>query len=143
MLDGRPTVTDQVLPHVPVDLVSYSAWDTQDDPELLRDALEYIARHTVDRPPFGDRNVYLGEFGQPENERSEVDVRRRVPKTVETALDWGCPWVIYWQIYCNEARRRPVASNDDVRGFYLIRPDGSKALAWDELHQLLHPPAAR
>lgn len=139
MIDGRPTVTDQVLPHVAVDLVSYSAWDTQNDPAMLRRALDYIARHAPDRPPFGDRNVYLGEFGQPENERTETQVRSRLPETVRTAIDWGCPWVIYWQIYCNEPRRRPVVANDDVRGFWLLRPDGTKAWAWDELARLLGP----
>jgi hypothetical protein len=137
MNDGRPTVTDQVLPEAAVDLVSYSAWDTENDPAMLRKALDYIARHAPDRPPFGDRNVFLGEFGQPENERSEAQVRGRLPATIRTAVDWGCPWVIYWQVYCNEARRRPVAANEDVRGFWLLHPDGTKAWAWKELRRLL------
>ena len=135
--DSRPTVTDRVLPHTRVDLVSYSAWDTQGDPALLRAALDYIARHTPDREPFGDRNVLLGEFGLPENGHSRQQVRQTIRGAVETAVDWGCPWVVYWQVYCNEARRQPVRSNLDVRGFWLLRPDGSKAWAWDELERML------
>jgi len=135
--DSRPTVTNKVLPHTRVDLVSYSAWDTQGDPALLRSALDFIARHTPDRGPFGNRNVYLGEFGLPENNHSREKVRRTIRGAAKTAVDWGCPWVVYWQVYCNEARRQPVRSNDDVRGFWLIRPDGSKTWAWKELYALL------
>jgi hypothetical protein len=129
----RATVANRVLPHTPVDLVSYSAWDTQEDPQELRLALDYIARHAPDRPPFGDRNVYIGEFGLPENERPPEQVGRVVGGVIDTAVDWGCPFVVYWQVYCNEARRQPVRKNDDVRGFWLIRPDGSKSRAWHEL----------
>ena len=140
--EGRPTVTDRVLPRARVDLVSYSAWDTQDNPALLREALDYIARHVPDRRPLGQRNVYLGEFGLPENEFPRGQVRRTISEAMKTAIDWGCPYVVYWQLYCNEARRRPVKTSDDVRGFWLLRPDGSKALAWKELHDLLSPPVA-
>lgn len=135
--EGRPTVTDQVLPRTRVDLVSYSAWDTRGDPSLLRSALDYIARHMPDRDPFGARNVYIGEFGLPENDFPLPDVKRAVRNTVDTALDWGCPYVVYWQLYCNEARRRPVEANGDVRGFWLIRPDGSRGVAWAEIEGLL------
>ena len=136
-LKDRPTVTNRVLPHVDLDLVSYSAWDTQADAELFTRALDYIARHARDRAPFGDRNVYVGEFGQPENERTEPEARRVARDVVHTAVEWGCPYVVYWQVYCNEPRRRPVLENDDLRGFWLVRPDGSKAWAWGELTRML------
>jgi hypothetical protein len=135
--DDRPTVTDSVLPHTHVDLVSYSAWDTQHDPALLRSALDYIAKYTPDREPFGDRNVFVGEFGLPENDYPLPRVQRTVRGTVQTALEWDCPYVVYWQLYCNEARRQPVKTNDDVRGFWLIRPDGTKTWAWHEFRKIL------
>jgi hypothetical protein len=135
--DGRPTVADQVLPHTRLDLVSYSAWDTRGDPKRLRSALEYIARHMPDREPFGERNVYIGEFGLPENDFPPSEVKATVRNTITTALDWGCPYVVYWQLYCNEARRRPVEANEDVRGFWLLRPDGGRGVAWEELHEFL------
>ena len=135
--DGRPTVTDRVLPHTRVDLVSYSAWDTRGDPALLRSALDYIARHAPDREPFGDRNVYIGEFGLPENDFPLSEVKTTLRNTIHTAIDWGCPYVVYWQLYCNEARRRPVEANHHVRGFWLMRPDGSRGVAWQALHEFL------
>jgi hypothetical protein len=138
--ENRPTVTNRVLPAAGVDLVSYSAWDTQDDPVRLRRALDSIAAHTPDREPFGDRNVYIGEFGVPENERSEADVRRIVSGVTDVACEWGCPYVIFWQVYCNEARRQPVRENGDVRGFWLLRPDGTRSWSWQVLHEKLKQP---
>ncbi len=137
MVDDRPTVAARVLPHSRVDLVSYSAWDTQDDRELFRRALDFIADHMPDRPPFGPRNVYVGEFGAPENDWPPEKVDRTLRNVTSVGLEWGCPYMVYWQVYCNEFNRgqakpvAPVTSNDAVRGFWLLRPDGSKGRAWD------------
>lgn len=151
-MEGRRTVTNDVLPHARCDLASYSAYDTiglaADDPakgrEAIRAALDHIASKMPDRPPFGDKNVYIGEFGWPQVV-SEQDPHATPEKslnvtraTVETALDWGCPYIVYWQLYDNESRagkQRPT--NEEVRGFYLIRPDGTEAPAWDYFEKLL------
>lgn len=153
-MEGRRTVTNDILPHTHCDLYSYSAYDTiglaAEDPargaKALRDALDYIASKAPDSRAFGRRNVYIGEFGWPEVP-SKSDPHATTAKslnvirtTVETALDWGCPYIIYWQLYDNESRagkERPA--NDQVRGFYLIRPDGTRAAAWDYLSSLLRP----
>jgi len=148
MRDGFPGVTNKVLPHTKLDLVSYSAWDAAtahySDPNILRQALNFIAAHAPDSADFGDRNVYLGEFGMPENVHSSEKIRIAIPNAVQTALDWGCPYVVYWQLYCNELKdlnaKPPVTSNDAVRGFWLIRPDGTEAWTWDYFHGLLALP---
>jgi hypothetical protein len=137
MRQKRPGVVDRVLPHTKLDLVSYSAWDSQGDPNTFRAALDFIAAHVPDRAPFGGRNVYVGEFGAPENDFAPAKVRATVQNVVKAALDWGCPYVIYWQLCCNEPRRRPVRGNDDARGFWLIRPDGSRSWTWDYFRRLL------
>jgi hypothetical protein len=145
MRQGKPNVVNRVLPHTRLDLVSYSAWDAAtahfQDPQVLRQALDFIAAHTPDSPDFGDRNVYLGEFGMPENKFSLGHVQKAIPNAVKTALDWGCPYIVYWQLYCNELagqERPPVRSNGAVRGFWLIRPDGSKAWTWAYFYGLLN-----
>ncbi|GAB6185815.1 hypothetical protein [Thermopirellula anaerolimosa] len=134
---GMPCVLTHVVPEVRPDLVSYSAWDTQNDPELFRKSLDFIAQYAPDSAAFGKKNVYVGEFGLPENEHSREQVTQLIRNVVSVSVDWGCPWVIYWQVYCNEARRLPVRESQDVRGFWLIRPDGSHAWAWDALSQIL------
>ena len=138
---GKPNVVNRVLPRAKLDLVSYSAWDAMPGKGDLRRALDYIAAQAPDSAAFGARNVYLGEFGWPENDGLEKH-REIVRSAVETALDWGCPWIIYWQLFCNEPKRTPVSANDDCRGFWLLKPDGTRAWAWDYLHGLLRGPAA-
>lgn len=153
-MEGRRSVTNDVLPKTHCDLYSYSSYDTiglaADDPEkgrkAIRDALDYMASKAPDSEAFGDKNVYVGEFGWPEV-KSEQDPHASTEKslnviraTVETSLDWGCPYVIYWQLYDNESRsgkERPT--NEQVRGFYLIKPDGTKAAAWEYFESLLKP----
>lgn len=161
MRTGFPNLVNKVLPHTHVDLVSYSAWDSATehyaDPgpqthnsafgsptKVLRDALDFIAANMPDSADFGNHNVYLGEFGMPENVYSLDKVQTAIPNAVRTALDWGCPYIVYWQLYCNELKdpkaQPPVKSNDAVRGFWLIRPDGTKAWTWDYFHGLFTAP---
>jgi hypothetical protein len=146
MRQGKPNMVISVLPHTNMDLVSYSAWDAAtahfNDPNVLRDALDFIAKNTPDSPDFGNKNVYMGEFGMPENNFSPEQVQEAIPNAVQTALDWGCPYIVYWQLYCNEIRKGkgppPVKNNDDVRGFWLIKPDGSRPWTWNYFYQLLN-----
>lgn len=144
MRTGFPNMVNRVLPHTRLDLISYSAWDSATshyaDPNVLRDALDFIAEHASDSPDFGARNVYLGEFGMPENLYAPKQIRTAIPNAIETARQWGCPYIVYWQLYCNELKdpnvQPPVTRNDAVKGYWLIRPDGSKAWAWEYLHGL-------
>jgi hypothetical protein len=148
MKEGRPNLVNTVLPHTKLDLVSYSAWDATSklsaEPQVFREALDFIAANMPDSLDFGDRNVYVGEFGMPENKYSSGEIQKVIPHVVETALDWGCPYIIYWQLYCNELEDSkqliPAHKNDAVRGFWLIRPDGSRAWTWDYFYELLSSP---
>jgi len=56
------------------------------------------------------------------------------------------PWIVHWQLYCNEitekAKQKPVPQNgmysrDDLHGFWLIRPDGSLGHAAEYFKKLL------
>jgi hypothetical protein len=143
-MQGQVTVINDVFPRTRCDLYSYSAFDTIGaatvDPELgwsralFRSTLDYIAAHAPDSAGFGNRNVMVGEFGWPEvlsaddPDASTEKSLRVLRLTVEEALEWGCPYILYWQVYDNEARRRPP-TNADVRGFYLVRPDGTSSAA--------------
>ncbi|MCP4260746.1 MAG: hypothetical protein GY774_24955 [Planctomycetes bacterium] len=146
MKEGRPNMVDKVLPHTRLDLVSYSAWDAtaeySENSQILREALDFIAKNMPDSIEFGNRNIYVGEFGIPENNHPPEKIRKVIHGAVETSLDWGCPYIIYWQLYCNELKddkqKPPVNSNDAVRGFWLIRPDGSKTWTWNYFHGLLN-----
>jgi len=139
-IEGKVTVTNDVLPKTHCDLYSYSAWDTQRDPELFRKALDYLANKAPDSKLFGSKNVYVGEFGAPENNVGGPEKQLELTKSaVKTALDWGARYVVYWELYCNEpaGKYEGRPKNSDCRGFWLIRPDGTKAPVWNYFSGLL------
>lgn len=158
-MQGRPTVTNEVLPNVPIDLVSYSAWesvvpaatDEAAGRQLIQDSLAYIASHAVDSTvldpdgqPFGDKNVFIAEYGYPEQEagaHGPARLERATRVAVEEAYAFGCPWMVYWEVYCNECcdpdddpcvgiggpnpGADPATQNEHCRGFWLKRVDGT------------------
>lgn len=143
MNSGRINVINAVVPNTNVDMVSYSSYDAiGGDPSVLRDALDFIAMNTPDHPDFGDKNIYLGEYGFPENERSASDYRIGIENATHTAIQWGCQYLVYWELYCNEnnaGTTPPITNNSDTRGFWLVKPDGNNSWSWDYFYGLLNP----
>ncbi len=151
-MQGRTTVTNDVLPHTYCDLYSYSAWDSigqaSADPGLtwsrqaFRSALDYLASKAPDSATFGNRNVYSGEYGWPSvnsvTDPGATDAKQMLVlrMATEEAHFWGCPYILYWQVFDNEARVTPPG-NEDVRGLYLIRPDGTEAPPWKYFNAIL------
>ena len=135
--DGAPCLANLVVPKVAPDLVSYSCWEMQEKPEEMRQALEWLAKLTPDKPPFGDRNIFIGEFGSPENVFPPAKQKSMIEGSLQVAKEFGCPYAIFWAVHCNEVTHQPVKKNDDVKGFGLIRVDGTKSLAWDLLKTAL------
>jgi hypothetical protein len=137
---GRVTATNNVIPFTHCDLYSYSSWDIGFTPEQLTRALDYLKSKAPDSALFGGSDLYLGEFGMAKDHGAPDGTRfERVRELMEAALGWGVRYAVYWQVYDNEAlhpyRGRP--DNEDLRGFWLIRPDGEKAPIWDTLTEQL------
>ena len=126
-----PTMTTKVLPHVELDLVSYSYYDSMSSPITLWKAVETIRQHARTGALYGQQAVFLGEIGIPENEQPNR-LRERWDEFLGVALAMNIPYVVHWELYCNEINPRlkpapkpPVKNNSDVRGFFLVKPDGS------------------
>jgi hypothetical protein len=124
---GAPSVTVDVLPHVPVDLVSYSAWDTRHSPKDFGRALGFIAKYKRPTAPFGERGVYIGEFGLPESDATPEKVLEKTRALMAEIERFGCPYAVYWQLYCNEPVAKEPKANSDFKGFWLVRPDGTRS----------------
>jgi hypothetical protein len=139
----RVSVTDDVLPGVQADMYSYSAWEIGDDPtgERLKEMLAFLDERTP-----GTGNIYVGEYGAAENVRGSAVHLSQVAAHTQAALDWGAAYVVYWQTFCNEfASATPpegTVLNGDMRGFWLVRPDGTKSPVWFYLRDLLAEPEA-
>ncbi len=154
-MDGHPSMANDVFPHTHCDLYSYSAWDTQGDKDLFRQAVLHLKDKAPASEAFGSDNVFVGEFGWPENLPTPHELCRKhgLPRTdgaetqravtanvIDVALELNLPYVVYWQIYCNEPfdrDRRPATANAECKGFWLIRTDGTKTPTWGYLHELL------
>lgn len=64
-----------VLQHWEGDWAAPGSFDSKKDPSDA-EFRGMIADHMPDRPPFGPRNVYVGEFGAPENDWPSEKVDR-------------------------------------------------------------------
>ena len=145
-MQGKPNMVNKVLPHTNLDLVSYSCYDAclksaeDSKSKLLKHAVEFIKKQMPDSKAFGNNNVYLGEYGVPENHYTSKQIEDVMTNTVEVGLEQKCPYIIYWQLYCNELKnpdaKLPVTSNDDMRGFWLIKPDGTKSWHYNYLKEM-------
>lgn len=143
-LDGvRPTLTNSVLPKVDVDYVSYSSYDTIQGSNM-RDqvikALDHIESKLKPRPNWKGKRVYAGEFAirasLADFDAKEHDRRNR--EVISAFLEWGCPYILYWQVYCNEARPElPGGYN----GFWLIDPEGVRYPLYDTFKDYWHAAA--
>ncbi len=140
-MDGKKSVTNDVLPKTHCDLYSTSAYDIQDNAKTLMAGLDYLASKAPDSALYGAKNIFVGEFGFPEN-GAGIGPQKQRDKTraaLQTALRWGVRYALYWELYCNEKAREFEGKprNEDMRGFWLIRPDGSKAPLWDYLKKIM------
>jgi hypothetical protein len=137
---GHPSVTNDVLPRTRCDLYSYSAYDTMAQSEAkFRSALQYLAEKAPDSAAFGDKNLYIGEFGWPESLVTEAQRLEMVRYTLDTALELGARYALIWALYCDGPKGNPTPplGNADLVGNWLIRPDGSRSPVWDFLHRRL------
>jgi hypothetical protein len=143
---GKPGVANAVLPHTTVDLVSYSCYNFLDTPERLTQAVDYLAAHLPPTAVFGQNphSVYLGEFGYPENGKEGLEgVNHRMDNALKVVRDEGLPWAVFWEVYCNEpaAKGLPLplngkANDHNMRGYWMIKPDGTPGMAWHRYRRL-------
>ncbi len=101
MQSGFPNMINMIIPFVQLDMVSYSSYDTMGTPNFLP-ALQFIASHhnrTAAAPPDA---VFIAEFGAPQNLWPNSTVVSTVQSVVQTALAFGCPYVLFWETYDNE-----------------------------------------
>ncbi len=117
-MQGRRTVTNDVLPKTNVDYVSYSSYDSGTDPGP---ALDYIESKLPPKPGLPGKRVWVGEYGFPAVNHSPDEQDRLSRQVMRAGLRWGCPFVLYWGMYNNE-----VDKDGKQRGFWLIDNLGVK-----------------
>jgi hypothetical protein len=88
--------------------------------------LDYIEAHLPESDVPGKR-VFIGEYGFELASFNDVDLQRKYTAAImKWALEWGCPFVLYWELYCNE-NNTPTGEH---RGYWLIDDQGQKQPVW-------------
>src|SRR5690606_16082929 len=152
--NGIPTLTSDVLPNVKTDLVSWSCYEGLSDPLYLWQGIDFIKDNLKSTGEFSKMPIMIGEIGIPENEGSvfgiqsqngiinKQDLIERWDQAMSVFIYKNIPYIIHWQIYCNEIKKgepqSTVYTNDQLRGFWLIRPDGTKSHSAEYLTQIMH-----
>lgn len=128
---GRPRAANTVLPATRVDYVSYSAYDSllPNPEQKLPQALDYLQSQLQPKDGLFGRRVFIGEYGFPADRYSPQEQDSLSRRVMRTGLEWGCPFVLYWEMYNNEVR------DGRQRGFWLIDNEGRKQPVYRTLQQ--------
>ncbi len=139
---GLPTLTNRVLPHVAVDLVSWSSYDGMSDEVATWHGVELIRKHMRPSPTFGDKAVYIGEIGKPEKGVPREQIVEFWDRAMGVFLAMDIPWIVHWELYCNEPADgtkpdRRLRREEEMRGFWWLKPDGTPGHGGEYLNRLL------
>jgi hypothetical protein len=150
-----PYTIDVVAPYTHCDLYSYSSYSSRalSDLNSIKNRLQYIKTKIPSSKIFGSNNLMIGEFGyeergpwpydKPVNEISGQTQLYSVKEQLRQLVEWGVVYVFYWQIFCNEevdvTGKQSLSSEsrgidlgiNNLKGYWLIRPDGSITPTYD------------
>ncbi len=144
---------NSVVPHVNFDLLSYSAWDATERAHFppvvaggrlraaLEESLAQIKRYVRASPVFGEHNIYLGEFGFPENDLLPLGFDDSAYGTLygdvhALAISERMPFAAFWQVYTNECSDTNNAAT--CRGFWMVDPQGRPKAAYEVFQRRNH-----
>lgn len=146
---GLATLTTHVLPHVTVDLVSWSSYDGMNDVVTAWQGVELIRHHMRPSPTFGKNAVIIGEIGKTEQNASSAEIIDWWDRAMGVCFAMDLPLLVHWELYCNEPKDaktkqdRTPRNAEDMRGFWLLRPDGSLSHSARYLTSLLQHAGGR
>jgi len=147
IIHNMPTITTSVLPHLEVDMVSWSAYDgkSNDGGIKMYKGIDYI-KHYMNPTPYmkGEKVVFIGEINEHENRnnRTKEYVQNFVDVIMGVYLAQDIPYIFYWELYSNDTKtgskkQDKVLKYEDLAGNWLIRPDGSFGWAQEYFNNLL------
>lgn len=148
MQSGFPNNILAVIPHVALDMLSYSSYDTQALNATFGAALDFIAEHHNRSTGAPQPGVYVGEYGVAQ-EVSPFSELQHVMKNVMTyALGGASPRAAHtfaWELFDNEAdipggrcHTYPVWNTSLLHGYWLMTPNGSTTWGWGYLQGVIN-----
>jgi hypothetical protein len=117
MKNGFDRIVNRVLPYADVDYVSYSSWEStiealsergyayQEMKDTLFHVLDCIEKNMKVKDRIKGKRVFIGEYGFPQDGGYYPEKQAYCSLNVMKAgIEWGCPFILYWEIYDNEGR---------------------------------------
>jgi hypothetical protein len=114
--------------------VSYSCYDSlgwggktelktgKDQRDHLKKALDTIESKLKPKEGIQGKRVFIGEFAFRRNLLKSPYLNDAYCRNVfQAAIEWGCPFVLYWEMYNNE-----IDEDGNHRGYWLIDNHGVK-----------------
>lgn len=131
-------VANSLLEEVNPDFVSYSSYDStnpyKNEADLtlhLQQSLDYLESKLKPKKGLPDgKRVWIGEYGSPSKHHSDEMQNLRSIWTIKASLDWGTPFILYWELYNNEI----VSETGEHVGYWLINHEGVKQPIWHTHH---------
>lgn len=145
-MKGITGVANSILPNIKVDMVSWSSYDGLRNPVDFYRGIEYLkSQMNPTKYMQGKKTVFIGEIGIPENieESKKSNIVPRWDALIGVCLALDVPYIVHWEVYCNEPldgkqkQFYPVRTEKELKGLWLIKPDGTKGLSCNYLQQLL------
>ena len=107
--------------------------------------IDIIRQHLIPTAYMkGKKVVFIGEVGRPENIENQTreSIREFWDLNLGVYFAQDIPYIIQWELFCNEPKVGPKSQDrnkttDELRGFWLIRPDGSKGWAQEYFEEIL------
>ncbi len=124
---GKKSAVNNILPRTHCDLYGYSAWESLNpDDNTLANSLEYLAKKAPDSKSFGSKNVYISELGASVfiPNVGAIGQAGFVDNQIKKALDWGAPYVLYWELYDNECKAPIPPKESQCPGYWIVKPSG-------------------
>ncbi|MDR1964030.1 MAG: hypothetical protein LBQ50_09655, partial [Planctomycetaceae bacterium] len=85
--------------------LSEKGYDYQELKSALFNALDHIEKNMKAKERVKGKRVFIGEYGFPQSLGYDADKQAYCALNVMKAgMEWGCPFVLYWEIYDNEGR---------------------------------------
>jgi hypothetical protein len=123
---GYDRVVNKVLPGSNIDFVSYSSYDAIANNNYanlendLQTALNYIEQNLKPKSGITGKRVFIGEYGFSGRNVGAQAQDNRSRMVMKASLKWGCPFILYWEMYNNE-----ISGGQQV-GYWLINNLGVK-----------------
>lgn len=134
-MQGKPCVTNNVIPYTYCDFYCYSAYDTQQDAQKFAAALDYLRQKADSNRAGGRSRLYIGECGYPDlwgGPQSQAVASN----ALNIAREKGYSHIYWWSLF--EPYDENAHADRDFSGMALVSYSGRLHRVWNMFYKAIH-----